>query len=106
METISTSDVILGLVSFIILILSGGFKMLWNKVGKNEEKIDQNREQMHSEMKDIYAKHDTSSEKVRTEINNLATSLRADMVKQSEAMTEQNKSMTTILLQIAQKNGS
>jgi ABC-type nickel/cobalt efflux system permease component RcnA len=98
METLSASDVILGLVSFIMLLLSGGVKMLWNKVGKNEDEIKRNREQMHKEMEKVYTKHDNSNDKLRTEINNLATSIRSDMA-------EHNKNTTTLLLQIAGKNG-
>ena len=86
MEGLTATDIILGLLSFIMLLLSAGVKMLWTRGTTNAQNIADNREK-------CIAKQDDSTEKVRTEINNLATSLRKDMAAQTE-----------LLLKIAQKN--
>lgn len=103
METLPMSDVVLGLLSFIILIVSGGVKMLWAKVSKNEDEIKSNREKMYREMKEVHTKHDTSSEKLRDEIGKMSDSLREDIAKQSVTIADNNKAVTELLLKIASK---
>lgn len=103
MESLSASDVILGLLGLIMTMLSVGIRMLWTKVVKCEEKIDKQREDMHGEMKEIYAKHDTSSEKLRTEIRDMSESLRKDMTKQNEIIADNYKTTNELLVKIASK---
>lgn len=103
MESITFIEIILGLVSFIVLIISGGVKMLWSKVNDNDKKIEKVRDNTHEELKEIYQKHDNSTDKVRTEINSLATSLRKDMAVHRKEQMDHNTKTTELLMQIAQK---
>jgi len=93
---LSAIDVINTLIAIIVAILGWNVKTLFSRLEKHEKQISDNKDHFHDEIKELYLKHDNSTDKLRGEINNLADSIRKDI-------NAANRSTNDLILKIVQK---